>query len=81
MLVNKKLIEKTIKLREQKNDFVKEFATRNKISSINQWSEFEPYTKDDFQKIYNNEIDGVKLKFRYTTLTINGRHRKYEKNR
>ena len=75
MLINKKLIEETINLREQKNDFVREFATRNKISPINQWNEFEPYTENDFQKIYDNEIDGVKLKFKYTTLTINGRHR------
>jgi len=75
MLVNKKLIEETIALREQKNDFVKEFATRNKISPINEWNEFELYTKENFQKVYNNQIDGVKLKFKYTTLTINGRHR------
>ncbi len=76
MLGNKKLIEETIAGREQKNDPVKEFSVRYKSSGINEWCEFEPYTKATFQKIYSPPvIDGVKLKFRYTTLTINGRHR------
>lgn len=75
MLVNKKFIEETIELRMQKNDPVKEFAIRYKSSPIKEWNEFEPYTETEFQKIYNQPvIDGVKLKFRYTTHTINGRH-------
>ena len=75
MLINKKFIEETISLREQENDFVNEFAIRYNSSQIEEWNEFEPYTKTTFQKIYNQPlVDGVKLKFRYTTLTINARH-------
>ena len=74
MLVNKKFIEETIALREQEDDFVKKFATRNKTSPIKQWNEFEPYTKETFKRIYQLPFDGVKLKFKYVTLTINGRH-------
>lgn len=76
MLVNKKLIEETITGREQKNDPVQEFSVRYKSSPIDDWNKFEPYTKSAFQKIYSEPVvDGVKLKFRYTTLTINGRHK------
>lgn len=74
MHINKDFIEKTIALREHDGDFVKEFATRNKTSPVKQWSEFEPYTEDAFQKIYSLPVDDVKLKFKYVTLTINGRH-------
>jgi hypothetical protein len=76
MFVNKKLIEKTIVLREKKNDLVKDFAIRYKSSPIEEWNKLEPYIKTAFQKIYNQPVvDGVKLKIRHTTLTINGRHR------
>lgn len=76
MVVNKKLIEETIALRMQSNDPVKEFAIRYKTSPIKEWKDFEPYTETAFQKIYNQSVvDGVKLKFKHTTLTINGRHR------
>lgn len=75
MLVNRKLIEETIELRRSEKDPVREFAIRYKTSSIDEWSDFEQYTLKEFQKIYSEPIvDGVKLKFRYTTLTINGRH-------
>jgi hypothetical protein len=75
MLVNKKLIKKTIELRRQKNDTIKEFAIRYKTSPIKEWNKFEPYGDNEFQKIYKKPIvDGVKLKFKYTIVTINGRH-------
>lgn len=75
MIVNKELVEKTIVLREQKNDFVKEFSIRYKDSPIDKWQEFEIYSDKIFRKIYETPIvDGVKLKFRYVTLCINGRH-------
>ena len=76
MNANKELIERTIELRKKFNDDpVKEFATRNKDSPINEWNKFQKFTKKEFKKIYTSEIDGVKLKFRYTTLIINGRHK------
>lgn len=75
MLVNQELIEKTIELREQKNDSVKEFAVRYKGTPIDEWNKFETYTEENFQKVYGHPIvDGVKLKFRYVTLYLNGRH-------
>lgn len=56
-----------------KQDPVQEFSTRAKTSS--DWSEFEPYTEEAFQRIYQEpKIDGVKLRFNSTTLLINGRH-------
>ena len=73
--INKKLIEESIACREQKNDFIKEFSSRYKTSPINRLNDFEPYTKDVFQKIYSHPIvDGVKLKFKYVILTVNGRY-------
>lgn len=76
MLINKKLIEETIALREKENDSVNEFSIRYQSSRIEEWNEFEPFTKTAFQKIYSQPVvDGVKLKFRHTTLTINSRHR------
>lgn len=76
MTVNKELIERTIHLRKSfHDDPVKEFATRNKDSPINEWNNPEKFTEKEFKKIYTSEIDGVKLKFRYTTLIINGRHK------
>ncbi|MDP8217635.1 MAG: hypothetical protein P9M03_02790 [Candidatus Theseobacter exili] len=75
MKKNKPFIEETIKLRLKANDPVKEFATRNKTSPIDVWNNFQKYTKRAFKIIYRLPIDGVKLKFRYVTLTFNGRHR------
>ena len=75
MLKNKPFIDKTIQLMKQDNDHVQEFATRNKASPLEVWSEFKPYSEKAFNNIYQLKIDGVKLKFRYTTLTINGRHK------
>lgn len=75
MLKNQQLIESVIQGRNDKQDPVKEFATRNKASPLNVWCKFELFTKESFLKIYNTNIDGLKLKFRYVTLTINGRHK------
>lgn len=75
MLKNQQLIEDVISDRNAKYDPVREFATRNKASPINIWSQFELFTGKAFLKIYNCNIDGLKLKFRFVTLTINGRHK------
>lgn len=71
---NRKLIEEVIRKRNLKSDPVKKFATRNKASPLNSFEEFREFTEEQFEKIYQSKIDGVKLKFRYTILTINGRH-------
>lgn len=74
MLINKPLIEETIRLSELRNDPVQSFATRNKASPIDFWFCFVPFTRSSFNLIYNQQIDGVKLKFRNDILTFNGRH-------
>ena len=75
MLQNKPFIEKIISKRESMNDQVKELAIRNKASPINNWSNYFPYNKLNYKSIYKPEIDGVKLRFRYVTLTVNARHK------
>ncbi len=75
MLVNKKLIEETFSLCKKEDDYVTEFAYRYKTSPKEKWSLFKPYSTKAFQKVYNEPvIDGTKLKFKYTTLYINGRY-------
>ena len=74
MRVNKEFIEETIALQKADGDPVTEFATRYKKCKYDEWNDFEIYTEDNFAKIYDLPIDGVKLKFRYTTLIVNGRH-------
>ena len=73
MMKNKPLIKDVIQLRKKNNDPVKEFATRNKASPLNNWSKFKPFSEEAFNLIFNKNIDGVKLKFKYITLLINGR--------
>lgn len=75
MIKNKPFIDKVIAGRKMKNDPVTEFATRNKASPLNIWCNFKPFTEQSFKNIFNLNIDGVKLKFKFTTLTINGRHK------
>lgn len=72
---NRQLVEDTINLRLKKKDPVKEFAIRNKASPIDTWSRFIPYTQEAIKPYYFLPIDGFKLKFKFTTLTINGRHK------
>ena len=75
MIKNKILIEETIELMKKENDPVQSFATRNKDSPKNIWSKFIPFSRKEFNKIYNSNIDGLKLRFKFTTLFINGRHK------
>lgn len=75
MIKNKTLIDEVICQRNKKNDPVKEFAVRNKASPLDVWCKFKPFTKESFNQIYKSNIDGVKLKFRFTTLVVNGRHK------
>ena len=72
---NRQLVEQTIQLRMKQNDPVREFAVRNKASPLNKWSDFIPYTEEAIKKFYHLPIDGFKLKFKFTTLTISGRHK------
>jgi len=71
---DKKLIEKVILLREKNNDKISMYAIRNKASPYFCWSKFRKYSKESFDEIYFSQIDGLKLKFKNTILTINGRH-------
>lgn len=75
MVKNKELIEETIRLRELKDDSPQEIATRNKASPLDKWNAFKPFNQKNYNNIFKNNIDGLKLKFRYTTLTINARHK------
>lgn len=72
MIPNKEFIDKTISLMESK-DPVQSFSTRAKTSST--WTELEPYSIEAFKRVYQQPtIDGVKLKFKNTTVILNGRH-------
>lgn len=75
MKQNQALIDSVIQKRMNKNDNVKEFATRNKASPLNKWNKFNPFTSESFSKSFNQNIDGIKLKFKYTTIVFNGRHK------
>ena len=58
-----------------KQDPVLKFATRNKASPINIFGKYQPYSEEAFKTVYNSNIDAVKLRFKHTTLIINGRHK------
>lgn len=75
MYKNKDLIDEVIKLRNEMNDQVTEFAVRNKASPLNDWNEFQPFNIKELHLLNFTDIDGVKLKFEHTTLTVNGRHK------
>ena len=75
MIRNKPLIDSVILGRDKEDDPVKEFAYRNKASPIGVWCNFKLFTVESFNNIFNLSIDGVKLKFRHITLTVNGRHK------
>ena len=72
---NRQFIEKVLKYRNELNDPIRQFATRNKASPILDFEEFQDYNEQDFKQVYNNNIDGATLKFKYVTLVINGRHK------
>lgn len=72
MLQNKKRIDEVI-AEHDPNSFTVSVRTIADIS--NNWSGFIPYNEAAIKLIYNSHfVDGVKIKFRYTTLTINARH-------
>ena len=71
MIDYKQLIKRTIKLREEMKDPVKEYATRNKDSPIDNWNESQVYSPALFNLSLNTDIEAAKLKFKYVTLTIN----------
>lgn len=75
MINSKPFLEKVIHYRNEKKDPVKEFAIRNKDSPINIWCKFVPFSIESFNNIFNLNIDGVKLKFKYVTFLMNGRHK------
>lgn len=77
MIINKPFIDEIIYKRNKKNDPVRKFSVRNKASPINEWEEFQTFNLKEFNLKQFTNIDGVKLKFRHTTLLINGRHKNY----
>lgn len=70
---NKAFIQRTIALRIKDNDILREYAIRNKASPIDDWSNFKRYKKESIEEVFKPSVDGVKLKFKHTTLVINGR--------
>ena len=74
MIKTKEKIEKIIHLRASKFDILLDFAVRNKASPAENWCSFIYFDAHDFDNIYLLNIDGVKLRFRYTTLEICCRH-------
>ena len=73
MIKNKDFIDSLIK---NKVDF--QFSVRTIASKENEYSKFKPYTKESEKLIYNSKlIDGVKLKFKHTTVSVNARHKFY----
>lgn len=71
MIKNKTFIDSLIK---NKVNF--KFAVRTIASKPDEFSDFEPYSKESEKLIYNSKIiDGVKLKFKHTTVNINARHK------
>lgn len=75
MIKNKALIDSVINKRNDKKDPVQEFSTRNKDSPLDEWNFFKPFNEKEFNLNLFTNIDGVKLKFKHTTLLINGRHK------
>ena len=75
MIRNKPLIDEVIKLRNQMEDPVTEFAVRNKASPLNTWEDFQSFNMKELNLLNFTNIDGVKLKFKHTTLIVNGRHK------
>lgn len=73
MIQNKDFINALI---ENKIGF--QFAVRTIASEEADYSNFKPYTKESEKLIYNSKIiDGVKLKFKHITVTVNARHKFY----
>ncbi len=71
MIKNKELIEGIIKDRQPFT-----YAIRNRSDHIKTFSTFKDYdTQTALNDFYNSpDIDGIKFKFKYTTLTINARN-------
>lgn len=72
MLQNEDFINAIIR---NKKDF--EFSIRKATDEPDDWQKFKPFTKGKSEEeIYFNKslTDGLKLKFEYTTVTINARY-------
>lgn len=70
MTQDKERIEQIIK---GKGDF--NVKIRTIACKTNNWSKEVPYKEAEDLIFKSNFIDGVKLLFRYTTLTLNARHK------
>lgn len=71
MIKNKDFIDALIK-----NKINFKFAVRSIADPQEKFSKFVPYTKEAEKIIYNsNLIDGLKLKFKHTTVEVNARHK------
>ena len=72
MLQNEDFINAVIR---NKTDF--QYSIRKITDDLNAWQKFKPFIKGKSEdEIYFNEsiTDGLKLKFRFTTVIINARH-------
>lgn len=75
MITNKPFIQEIIKLRKEKKDMVLKFSVRNKSSPVDRWSKFIQFDNQQLNQFIDLRIiDGIKLKFKYTTLVINSRY-------
>lgn len=75
MIKNKPFIDEVLRLRKKANDNPTSFAVRNKASPLNNWEDFQPFILEKLNQLYFTQIDGIKLKFQFTTLLVNGRHK------
>ena len=74
MLKNKPLIDRVIARRLKKKDPLKRIAPRFKSSLLNDFEVSQPFSSKGFESLFTSNIDGVKLQFKYVTLTVNGRY-------
>ena len=63
-------------LLENKINF--QFSVRTIASALDEFSEFKPYNEESEKLLYNSKIiDGIKFRFKHTTISINARHKFY----
>lgn len=73
MLKNKTRIDEILEPHDPKSF---EVSVRTISDIPSKFSAFIPYNEQAINLIYKSKIiDGIKIKFRYTTLTINARHK------
>lgn len=77
MQLNSKLINETIKLRNNMNDPPRKISVRNKASPNDTWQRPVPYSKAELIiTLYFLPIDGIRLDFQYSQVEFDGRHNK-----